>query len=250
MRLLVLTLLGVLLLPVAASAQSEEITVAEIIQRGRETIATEQALEAVQTLTFRCTVYNREDQKTGEFTMYLKKPDFYKSVTRHLDSADVETIVSNGVEGYRLVVNAETSEVTGFSVLPYSMVSYLTMNATDSLYFFRTPKGNADKTGVGYKRGKPVYEVTFTHTGDHIAKRYFSQATGELLSTFVPSLDVEIEEHGEQLVQGVRFPKQLENYDSDGYYIQSIHFDSVEVNTPIDSSAFDFPQDIRAFLQR
>jgi hypothetical protein len=62
-----------------------------------------------------------------------------------------------------------------------------------------------------------------------------------LRGTVLLPTQTEFVEEGKKIVAGITFPTELQNYTKDGQLTQTIKFESIKVNTPIDDRVFEMP---------
>ncbi len=117
----------------------------------------------------------------------------------------------------------------------------LRANTYEGLNFFTTKTNYGRKIEYLGKQeldGKAVEVVKILY-GSAIFIRYFDEKTGELLLSEIENGE-RIQEQGELMVSGIRFPKYLVTFNGDEQ-ISHLEFNKIEVNPVFDDSLFTQP---------
>jgi outer membrane lipoprotein-sorting protein len=229
----------------AAGADSPKVPITKedkLIAQARTALGPEDKLLAVQTLTMTGKVFDEKDHLLGTIQFLFKKPAHQRSEFHSAGQAGVIE-GSNGIEGWMLV-----SDKTGDLKLTITKAAAEMQNvytAVENLYFYRAAElvrgSEVTSEGPVTYRNYPCWKVSFHYPDSITYVRYFDQATGELRGTILLPAGTEFVEEGKRTVDGIVFPTMLHNYTKDGDLTQTVKFDSLTVNTPIDDRVFEMP---------
>lgn len=218
-----------------------------IILQARAALGSESNLTGVTTLELTGTVSDSKNQLVGQLAIMFKKPARMRS---EIQTPNLHMIQgSDGVAGWEFDTDKDNHKKN--AVMPSKDEQQNIFETLENLYFFR---GSEHVTGASVTvdgqmdyRGIACSKLTFHYPGDVTYVRYFNRATGKLVSTILEPTGVEFIEEGEYLAGGIVFPKSLRQYSKDGQLTQTINFDKVIVNQPLDDRLFEQPSLIASF---
>jgi hypothetical protein len=219
-----------------------------IIKAARAYLGTESALARIVTIHFSGTVTTPDPKdpkkvKTESLEIVLQKPDRQRVTIS--DGTQIDMTGLNGYEGWHRV--ASTTDPTKWQedFLAVPTIKKLRAQTLEGLNFFRGYEkvgGTVVDEGEAMKEGVPCRKVSFTYAPDIVFVRYFDAKTGRLVIT--ETANSALMERGEQVVDGVRFPKSLVQVSilPNGTTTTIVTtFDKVTTNDLIPSSYFDAP---------
>ena len=218
-----------------------------IIIQARAALGPEDKLVAITTLELTGTVMDAKNQPVGQVAIMFKKPTRMRSEVQTPNGRMIQG--SDGVTGWEFDIDKNNNKRNAVMQAKDEMQ---TINETlENLYFYRgtehvTGAAVTDDGEVQY-RGAACWKVSFHYPNDTIYVRYINRATGKLVSTVLEPMGVEFLEEGESQVNGISFPKVLHQYGKDGILAQTINFDKIIVNQPLDDRLFDQPSLIASF---
>lgn len=210
-----------------------------ILKKARQFISDESTLNRVNSLRFEGTIKDPEG-KTGKIVISLQKP--YKLLQSiHHENGVVDEFGLNDYEGWLKRFKAEAPDV--YALMPVDVVRLkrLRANTFEGLNFFSTKTSFGRKIEYQGKQeldGKSVEVVKILY-GSAVFIRYFDTETGELLLSEIENGE-RIQEQGELMVDGIRFPKFLVTFNGDEQ-ISHLEFNSIQVNPDFEDSLFTQP---------
>jgi len=210
-----------------------------ILIKARTFIAEESELNAVNSLRFIGTITDPSGE-TGKIAISLRRP---YQLLQSLERANgiVEEFGLNDYEGWQKQYRAEDSDRYGLAPLDVVRLKRLRANTYEGLNFFSTKTSFSRKIEYLGKQdldGSQVEVVKILY-GSAQFVRYFDVNTGELLLSEIENGE-RIQEHGEFMVDGILFPKQLVTF-RNGEQISRLEFHSIEVNPVLDDAMFTMP---------
>lgn len=242
----------------AADASSSELS--EIIRRARAAVGTEEALNAVKTLTFEADVFDAEGKKTSHVVLQFKRPYFVREVVRRTEvqpvddfyypeeleavpepkSAEVEIVtLCDGAEGVRIIRNL-TEKQRRVNVLSAEDVIGRKDFASANLDFYAALAPEAGTTsfaGTQTVDGKEQSLVEYAYKNGLKILRAFDRGTGALVSTKTgedTTFDV-----GEKIVSGgLTFLDGSRSVGPDGKTKNTFKFTKISVNEDLPDSLF------------
>jgi hypothetical protein len=230
----------------ASNLTAQETDPSVIIDRARATVGTESALENHVTLRL---VGRLEpaDPKMPSATLLIvaRKPCSQRMEIRVDDI--VETTILKGKKAciIRSNLSADASKMRELKGLELERIRYSTRQF---FKYFRPDHRRGEKVtlaGIEPRRGKRCYKLSYRYPDGLETIRFFSLENDQLVSTITEN-GVESVGVGAQVIDGIKFPEQIEYYEGDRM-LHTITFESVYVNQPLASGIFDIPgQDKKA----
>jgi outer membrane lipoprotein-sorting protein len=241
------------ILPVLAVASTLAVSVAAqelpIIAKARAYLGTEQALNAIKSIHFTGTVVSTSSAEPGKesratIEIIAQKPDQQRVVAT--SEKGVETTVVDGYEGWQRYVETTNPKNQRLTVLKPDGVKRLRAQAWENLAFFRgleSRGGRVEDQGTETVDGVKCQKVAFVHAPGIVFVRYFDVTNGRLILTQNDDGGL-TRETGEQIMNGVRFPKGMtmtvKNAKGESQAV-TITFDSLKVNETFPSAVFKMP---------
>jgi hypothetical protein len=210
-----------------------------ILEKARGFISDEATLNQVDSLRFKGTITEPGGEK-GTIVISLQRP--YKLLQfLERDNGIVEEFGLNDYEGW--LKKYKVDKPDHYALMPVDVIRLkrLRANTYEGLNFFSTKTSFSRKIEYVGKQdldGKWA-EVVKVLYGSAQFIRYFDELTGELLLSEIESGE-RIQEQGELLVDGIRFPKYLLTFQGD-VQVSHLEFHSIEVNPVFDDSLFTLP---------
>lgn len=247
-----LALLSVLLLS-SLNGQSA----AQVIEKARAQLGSESALNNVKSLRYSGTVKIHVDQDPenpesaprvveGKTVLILEKSASGAYRQRHeFNTEEIEEItVLNGYNGWRYVRSKADNEWRFTNFSPDLLLRFQVTTA-ESLGFFHGYKGlfgKVEDLGTEQWNGKNARVLRFRYDEYIFFDRIFDASTSKLLATR-DSNGVEIVEEGDQVVEGIRFPK-IVKYIRDGKVVREDNYSEVQINVASDRKNYDYPTNL------
>ncbi|MEX2382516.1 MAG: hypothetical protein WD490_09045 [Opitutales bacterium] len=215
------------------------LTADEIIAKAREYLGGEQALDAIHSIHYEGT-FEIGGGETGDVEIIFQKPlqQRVKIVRQNL----VEITGLNQYDGWRKIMEADNESNWRTILMDPEQLRELRANTWENLNFFKgieSRRGRIENEGVVQLGDKECLKLIFVHPRDITFARYFDRKSGRLLMTRTAE-GGEIQEEGEMIVSGVRFPKQI-TLRKDGVVLNRITFHRITLNKTFDSELFDVP---------
>ncbi len=235
------------LLVLAASLQAQATPeAAAIIAKARAAVAQDATyLERAKSLHFEGKVTDKDGAHLQSFILEVAEGGKRREFRYDKDFKAELTLVTDGREAWGRQANLETGERTAARVLPFEVAANLRDMALTDLSFYAVPRGfRAAAKPASNVEGKDVVSVTYTTGPNYTLVRHFDAKTHLLVATDYLRPDGSYERQVEvetQLVEGIRFPKQLKVLDPKGEPQGTITFEKVVVNGDLAPTAFDFP---------
>lgn len=225
---------------VALSLSAQETDPRAIIDRARATVGTESALNNLVTLRLvgRLEPADRK-MPSGTILIVARKPCSQRMEIRVDDI--VETTILKGEKAciIRSNLNAEASQMRELNGAELERIRYSTRQF---FKYFRPDHRRGEKVtlaGIELRHGKRCYKLSYRYPDGLETIRFFSLKDDQLVSTITGN-GVESIGMGTQVVDGIKFPEQIE-YHEDDRKLHTIVFQEVHVNQPLASGVFDIP---------
>ena len=162
-----------------------------------------------------------------------------------VSAGETTVTATNGFEGYKLIHYSSDTNDKLF-VMAHEAVRKLMARAVENLYFFsgyeNMKGGSAEYEGTESIDGKLAHKIRFIYPeGADQYLRYFDIKTGAVLATITNGIVRQIEKET-MVVDGIRFPKQVDLYDvKNNEFMGSFIFTQVVINKRLSNDLFDFP---------
>lgn len=220
-----------------------------ILAKARAHLGAEEALNAIKSVRISGTVTTADPTdpaKKNEATIEIiaQRPDQQRVVAK--SARGVETTAVDGYEGWQRFQENENPKNQRLIVLRPDAVKRLRAQAWENLAFYRGLErrgGQVEDRGTTTIDGVECRKIAFIHAPNIVFVRYFDVATGRLVQTDTDEGGT-TKEVGEQVINGVRFPKSM-NMTVKGPKGESqsvvISLDAVSVNETFPSAVFRMP---------
>jgi outer membrane lipoprotein-sorting protein len=223
---------------IPANATPEE----HAIILARAALGPDDKLTAINTLVLAGTMTDGKNQALGQVVLLFKKPARQRSEIR---APDQSVIIqgSDGVEGWFLSIDKNNNKTISVLKSPQEMQNiYMTM---ENLYFYRATEriqgASVTMDGETQYHDFPCWKVSFHYPDNFTYVRYIDRVNGQLHGSVIEPIGAEFIEEGQKIVNGVNFPVILRNYKKDGQLDQTIKFNNIIINQPLDDRLFDMP---------
>jgi hypothetical protein len=214
----------------------------QVIIKARYALGPEKKLAGVSSLVLAGKVTDSKNQPLAQILIIFKKPARQHSEIR---TADQTTYIqgSDGLEGWTLHIDQNNSKALAVLKSPEEMQN--TYTSMENLYFFRAFEHVRGATvsleGEAQYRGFPCWKISFHYPDSFTYVRYIDRTTNQLRGTVLDPVGDEFVEEGALTVNGIVFPKTLRSYNKNGDLLQTIQFDKIIVNQPLDDRLFAMP---------
>jgi outer membrane lipoprotein-sorting protein len=206
--------LGTVVLAALAIVTSVHASEPTIIAKARAQLGTETALNAVRSVHYTGSVISTDaadptKQTRSEIDIIAQLPDQQRVVAK--SDTMIETTVVDGYEGWQRRQDATNPANQRIIVFKPDAVKRLRAQAWENLAFFRGIErrgGRIEDQGTQTVDGVVCQKIAFIYESNIIFYRYFDVATGKLIQTETED-GGSTREEGEQIVNGVRFPKAM-----------------------------------------
>lgn len=218
-----------------------------IIAKARARVAPDDVLDAIRSIHYVGTLTGMDptDPKktlTAAIEIFLQKPAQQRIVVTSATEIDISAL--DDYDAWHRTVQRDHPERWHQSQMGPEQIKQLRADVWQNLYFFRGIErigGRVEDMGPSMIEGIACEKVGFYHSDTLVYLRYFNRETGELVYT--GTAENNIREHGETIVDGIRFPKTLLiSQTTDGVESKrTIAFDKITVNEPLPASLFAVP---------
>ena len=229
-----------LLFTLLFTGHAKAVTAEDVISRARKHVATEDKLNAINTLILRGHIFDPEGKQTDNIQLFFKKPDKERIV--YDNDVRVDITVCNGHEGHKQHTMKENNRMRLY-LLKHSIVHGMLVDARENLYFYRAYEGvigaRVTYAGKAQVQGQEVDVLKYSYPGDVSFTRYIDPKTGALIASDDKD-GIRSVENETMVVDGIRFPKAFKTYNAEGLLLMTIKFEEITVNKPLDDQLFDF----------
>ncbi|HTB62574.1 MAG TPA: hypothetical protein VK737_03205 [Opitutales bacterium] len=212
------------------------------IAQARTALGPDDKLDAVNSLVMAGTITDANSQPMGQVVLMFKKPARSRTELRAPDQT-LKIQGSDGIEGWMVTVDKNNGKT--LTILNGKDELQNVYESIENLYFYHGPERVRGTTvnldGDAQYHDAACEKVSFQYPESLTYVRYFDHATGKLRGTVVEPLGEEFVEEGEATVNGIIFPKVLKSYDKDGKLINTVKFEKIAVNAPLDDRLFATP---------
>jgi hypothetical protein len=236
--------LGVLLaLAIAARAELP------IVTKARAYLGPEAALNAVKSVHYVGSFQapdpaDLQKQAAVQVDIIFQAP--YRQRTVRSTASFIDTTALDTYDGWHRMQDPKDASRWRLQLLPTDQIKRQRAIAWENLGFYRGLEREGGKVldqGPATVAGIACQKLAFVHADDIIFYRYFDLANGRLILTETES-GASIREHGEIMVNGIRFPKTIfsTTKGKDGKdETVTITFDKITVNETFPDSVFAVP---------
>jgi len=239
--------LALLLVALATIAQAQVTPEsAAVITKARAALAKDVAtIDGVKALHFEGRVVDKDGKVLQSFILEVAQGGKRREFRYDKDFTTELTLVSSGTEGWARQANLTSGERSNARVLPFEVAANLRDMARVDLAFYAAPSGfKVTRKGVVEIDGKKVESLEYASSANYRFVRHFDTSTHLLVATdyLRPDGTYERQIDGEtQVVEGIRFPKNVKIFNPKGEAEGSLIFDKIVVNGDLPASSFDFP---------
>jgi len=239
--------LALLLVALATIAQAQVTPEsAAVITKARAALAKDVAtIDGVKALHFEGRVVDKDGKVLQSFILEVAQGGKRREFRYDKDFTTELTLVSSGTEGWARQANLTSGERSNARVLPFEVAANLRDMARVDLAFYAAPSGfKVTRKGVVEIDGKKVESLEYASNANYRFVRHFDTSTHLLVATdyLRPDGTYERQIDGEtQVVEGIRFPKNVKIFNPKGEAEGSLIFDKIVVNGDLPASSFDFP---------
>jgi hypothetical protein len=220
-----------------------------IISKARAYLGPEAALDAVKTVHYKGTLVATDPvdatkETKAQIDIIFQKPE-QQRLTLTTDKA-IEVTGLNGYDAWQRVTDVKDPSKWKQSLASTTQIKSMRANTWENVSFFRgieTRGGRLEVMGPGTVDGVACQKVAFIHGPNLVFIRYFDEATGKLMLTETEAGST-IREEGEQMVNGIRYPKKIINKSKNAAGKESvvtINFEEIKLNETFPSSMFAIP---------
>ena len=214
-------------------------TAEQWIAKARARLGSESSLKAVNTIHFTGALETEANARYPLEIIFQKPHRQRVTITQ---PKVIETTALDGYEAWQKRANPEIPTQWQVTLLDAAQIKRLRAQTWDNLNFFagiEKMHGTVELGGDATVEGVDCVKLVFTYLENMIISRYFEKATGRLVKTETETGTV-IREDGEQIVNGIRFPRKLINREPNGK-VTTIMLDKVVVNESVPASEFAVP---------
>ena len=214
-------------------------TAEQWIAKARARLGGEGALKAVNTIHYAGTV-EKDDGIRYPLDIVFQKPHRQRiTITR---PKVIETTALDGYEAWQKLAVPEKPTQWQVTLLDAAQIKRLRAQTWDNLNFFADIEKMHGTVAVGGDAtvdGHDCVKLVFTYLDNMVISRFLEKATGRLVKTETETGTV-IREEGEQIVNGIRFPRKITNLEPSGK-ATTILFDKVVLNENVPAGEFAVP---------
>ena len=235
------TLLHICLLLVAASVSARAVSEDEVINRARATIGTDSALDGLITFQLVGSLDPVDPDMPSATLLIIARKPLSQRFEIKVDDI-VETTILDCGKGciIRSNLDAGASQMRDLLGTELERVVY----STRQLFTFYRPDIKNGETvtfeGALTYRGVHCYKLLYEYPDGLETIRYFSVADDSLVATITEN-GVESIGIGAQVVDGIKFPKEIEYYEGDRK-LHTIVIHELKLNKPLTTGIFDIPE--------
>ena len=214
-------------------------TTEQWIAKARARLGSEGALRAVNTIHFTGTV-EKDDGTRYPLEIVFQKP--HRQLITITQPKVIETTALDGYEAWQKRVVPERPTQWQLTLLDAAQIKRLRAQTWDNLNFFADVEkmhGTVALGGDTTVDGLDCVKLVFAYLDNMVISRFFEKATGRLVKTETETGTV-IREEGEQIVNGVRFPRKITNREPSGK-VTTILFDKIVLNENVPAGEFAVP---------
>ncbi len=209
-----------------------------VLKKARAYVGDEATLNSIHSLEFNG-VLTTPDGKTGEMKIILREP--YQQLQVLTMNGMAQEIGLDDYSAWGKVYKLDNPDDFQYIPYDYKKLKAERAKAYENLNFFSSKTSASRKIefmGSAMLEDTPVHIIKIIF-GSVFYIRYFDADTGKLILTETEAGEM-IQESGEIIVDGVRFPAALTSY-VNGEEVHKIEFNVIKVNPEIEDSVFEEP---------
>lgn len=217
------------------------LSVEETIAKARAYVGEEAVLEGIDSIRFTGEFSPSGSDEIGKIDILLKRPYSQLKVVEYGGVVDVTG--STDIEGWKKRYSLDQPEEWAVVVLEVEQLKRARINTWENMNFFKPSKRlrtDIIDEGTTEVDGQTAHILKYMYPGGFYYRRFIDEENGKLLKTENADGLVIIGED-EEVFEGVRIPKTLISYDSEGNVVNSVTFNVIKINEDIDDSEFDMP---------
>ena len=220
----------------------EAANVRAIINQARATVGSEKVLDGAVTLQMSGWIEPAESKVPSAKILIISRRPCSQRLEVRVDDL-VETTLLNSQDGCIIRSNLndsqQRSQIRPMTDEEIQRAAF----STRQLFSFYEPdfKRGEQVThqGIEQRRGVRCHRLLYSYPDGISTTRFFAVNDDMLIST-VTDKGVESVELGEQVVQGIKFPKRVEYYEGDTM-LHTVVIREIEVNKPLPRGIFTIP---------
>ena len=229
------------LFSLVSSLSAQPVPAADVINRARATLGSNDSLDGIVTLRFAGRLEPADPQVPAATLLILARKPSSQRLEIRVDDM-VETTILNGNRGciIRSNLNAEASQMRELTEPELERVLYSTRQFFN---FFRPDFKNGEEVthqGMLTHRGVRCHALLYSYPNGLETTRYFSVEDDTLVSV-ISENGVEAVNLGSQLINGIKFPERIEYYEGERK-LHTIVLAEVGVNEPKPAGIFNIPR--------
>lgn len=216
--------------------------VRSIVERARATVGSEAALNGLVTLEMSGWIEPAESKMPSATILIISRKPCSQRLEVKVDDL-VETTILAGDSG--CIIRSNLSDADKRSQIRTMTDEELKRVAFSTRQFFSFygadfKSGEQIKyEGIEQRRGLRCHKLLYSYPDGISTTRYFAINDDMLVST-ITDKGVESVEIGEQIVEGIKFPKRVEYY-QDQTMLHTVVLREIEVNKPLKRGIFTIP---------
>lgn len=210
----------------------------DLITKMRSYLGNEAQLDGISALQYQGS-YAPASGLDGNLTLTFKAPHYQKIEFKTKEALNVICIGEN--LGYLYSKNLQTGELSR-NILGADRYEALKANAVENLNFFKPKKStqvSVKHLGPITYEGRAAVGILYSYPNGVAFQRYVDPQFGKVLATTTDRGEKTVES-GDLMVDGLRFPKMLKSYDSEGTLINTIEFESIAINPDLPDNFFEY----------
>ncbi|NQY33237.1 MAG: hypothetical protein HRT56_08725 [Coraliomargarita sp.] len=231
------------LLAVATPLLANPPEVSEIIQRARATVGAEDRLKNVVTLKITGRILP-SDPAVPEAIVHIvaRKPRSQRLEVRVGEV--VETTILDGKEACMIRSNLSDDRSHRMRKLSETEKQRISVSTRQMFSYFRPHYRGGEKItyeGIEQRRGVRSHKLVYTYPDDGPSTTRFFAVNDDTLVAVITDQGVESVEVGQQVVEGINFPKKID-YFQGGKKLHTLVLQKIKVNKPLGEDVFAIPQ--------
>lgn len=234
--------LAVLCVAMAARAATPAET---LVTKARAALGGEAALNAVHALRFEVSAADAEGKSLGVIISEYKEPMKLREIDYTHEATEIVSAI-DGAEGHRVMRRLD-SGARRMEIMPTSEVDARRDFALSNLHLMAVPspaRGVVETEPGREIDGVKCDTLAYKYHSGIVLRRFVEAGTGRLVATRVDfngkAGDLMVNK-GEQIVSGIRFPKEIVILNAEGKTLRKLAISKIEVNPALDDKSFATP---------